>query len=349
VQYAAVGVDKAVFDQAGHSAGIMMTDTFPFQTVLITGGAGFIGSRAVGILRERGVKVIVADNGYVGLPLPEASEGVVPVNVDIRNRQEITAVLAAHRPDAILHLAAVHHIPTCEREPHLAFDVNVLGTQALLDGAAEVGIKNVVFASSGAVYRWDNGLLDEAKTLTGATDVYSITKLSNEYQLAGWAARTGSRVHIARLFNTIGTGDPNGHLIPDILEQIGTGEANPVVKLGNTEPKRDYIFVDDSAAGFVALLEGLLEGEAVEYFNLCTGEEMSVAGLVGMMGELMGVDVRIESDPSRFRKIDRLQQLGDATKLKTRRNWAPQWTARRAVASIMRDLGYKVIDTDQAA
>ena len=326
-----------------------MTDAFPFKTVLITGGAGFIGSRAVGMLRDRGVTVIVADNGYVGIPLPAASEGIVPVNVDIRDQEAITAVLTEHKPDAILHLAAVHHIPTCEREPHLAFDVNVLGTQALLDGAAAAGVLNIVFASSGAVYRWDDGPLDESETLTGATDVYSITKLSNEYQLAGWAARTGARVHIARLFNTIGTGDPNGHLIPDILEQIGTGEANPVVKLGNTKPKRDYIFVDDSASGFVALLEGLPEGEPVEYFNLCTGDEMSVADLVGLMGELMGVDVRIESDPTRFRKIDRLQQLGDPSKLKSRRNWAPRWTARRAVASIMHDLGYKVVGNDQVA
>ncbi len=129
------------------------------------------------------------------------------------------------------------------------------------------------------------------------------------------------------------------------LAQIGTGEASPVVKLGNTKPKRDYIFVEDSAAGFVALLEGVLEGDAVEYFNLCTGDEMSVSDLVDLMGELMGVEVTIESDPSRFRKIDRLQQLGDPTKLKTRRNWTPQWTARRAVATIMRDLGYQVVDS----
>ncbi|WP_164549848.1 NAD-dependent epimerase/dehydratase family protein, partial [Altericroceibacterium xinjiangense] len=197
-----------------------MTDTFPFRTVLITGGAGFIGSRAVPLLREKGVNVIVVDNGYVGLPLPQPADGIVPVEVDIRNQQEITDVLMEHRPDAILHLAAVHHIPTCEREPHLAFDVNVLGTQALLDAAAAAGVKNIVFASSGAVYRWDDGPLSEDTTLTGATDVYSITKLANEYQLAGWAGRTGSRVHMARLFNTIGTNDPNGHLIPDILGRV---------------------------------------------------------------------------------------------------------------------------------
>jgi len=322
-----------------------MTNLFPFQKVMITGGAGFIGSRAIPLLRQKGVNIVVVDNEYVGLRLPQTEDGIVSVNVDIRNREAIAKVVTEHQPDAILHLAAVHHIPTCEREPHLAFDTNVLGTQALLDAAANAGVKNLVFASSGAVYQWDDGPLSEASTLTGATDVYSITKLANEYQLAGWASRTGSRVHIARLFNTIGTNDPNGHLIPDILAQIGTGEKSPVVKLGNTKPKRDYIFVEDSAAGFVALLEGLPEGEAVEYFNLCTGDEMSVKDLVEMMGSLMGIKVKIEQDPSRFRKIDRLQQLGDPTKLKMRRNWSPQWTARRAVATIMRDLGYKVINS----
>lgn len=325
-----------------------MTSSFPFATVLVTGGAGFIGSRVVPRLRAKGARVIVVDNGYVGLPLPKASEGVVPVEVDIRNQEAIAAVLAEHRPDAILHLAAVHHIPTCEQKPHLAFDVNVLGTQALLDGATAAGVKNIVFASSGAVYRWDDGPLDESATQTGATDVYSITKLSNEYQIGGWAGRTGARAHVARLFNTIGTGDPNGHLIPDILTQIGTGEAKPVVKLGNTKPKRDYIFVEDTADGFVALLEGLPEGEDLEFFNLCTGNELTVAELVGLMGELMGVDVQIESDPSRFRKIDRLQQLGDPTKLKSRRNWSPQWDARRSLARIMGDLGYKVVAEDAA-
>lgn len=323
-----------------------MTSSFPFRTVLVTGGAGFIGSRVVPRLQAKGARVIVVDNGYVGMPLPEASDDVVPVDVDIRDQAAIAAVLAEHKPDAILHLAAVHHIPTCEQKPHLAFDVNVLGTQSLLDGAAAAGVANIVFASSGAVYRWDEGSLDEERTQTGATDVYSITKLSNEYQIVGWAGRTGARAHIARLFNTIGTGDPNGHLIPDILTQIGTGEAQPVVKLGNTKPKRDYIYVDDVADGFVALLEGLPEGKDVEYFNLCTGNELTVAELVGLMGELMGVDVQIESDPSRFRKIDRLQQLGDPTKLTSRRNWKSQWNARRALAKIMGDLGYKVVGSE---
>ena len=312
----------------------------PFDSVLVTGGAGFIGSRVVRLLVELGCRVIVVDNGYVGLPLPEASDRVVPINADIRDRDRMKQVFAEHKPDGVLHLAAVHHIPTCEKEPYLAFDVNIMGTQSVLEAAQEAGTKNVVLASSGAVYAWEEGSLVEATSPTGATDVYSITKLADEYQAGGWADRVGARVHIARLFNTIGSGDPNGHLIPDILEQIASAESQPIIRLGNTKPKRDYIYVDDVAAGFVAILSNILEGEAREIFNLCTGNELSVAELVALMGTIMGKDVQIENDPSRFRKIDRLQQLGDPTKLQKRTGWAAAWSARDALIAIMRDLGY---------
>ena len=315
---------------------------FPFRSVLVTGGAGFIGARVVARLRQRNVHTVVIDNGYVGLPLPAPENGLVPFKIDIRNRTALTSILSGYKPEAIIHLAAVHHIPTCEREPYLAFDVNVLGTQSLLDAAANAGVKNLVFASSGAVYKWESGPLHEVRTLTAATDVYSNTKLTNEYQLACWAARKGARTHIARVFNTIVHGDPNGHLIPDILAQLNG--STDVVRLGNTAPKRDYIYVDDVADGFVALLEGLHKGEAVEYFNLCTGQELSVHELVSLIGRLLGVNVRVESDPAKMRKVDRPQQLGDPSKLQVRRNWRPRWRIIDALAQIVTELGYQVVD-----
>lgn len=321
----------------------------PFNRVLVTGGAGFIGSRAVALLADLGCDVVALDNGYVGLPLPEQTKRVTPVHADIRDREVMKATLAEYRPDAVLHLAAVHHIPTCEREPHLAMEVNIMGTQSLLEAMEAAGCRNLVMASSGAVYRWDEGPLIEATTGTGATDVYSITKLTNEYQIGGWADRTGSRAHAVRLFNTIGSGDPNGHLIPDILQQIAAGDDQPVIQLGNTAPKRDYIYVDDVAAGFVAVLGHVLEGEARDIFNLSTGRELNVAELVKLMGDIVGKQVQIESDPSRFRKIDRLQQLGDPSKLSKRTGWQPAWTTRDALIAIMRDLGYVTGDVTQAA
>lgn len=316
--------------------------SFPYRNVLVTGGAGFIGSRVVPRLNARGVQQIVVDNGYVGLPLPEASDGIVPISADIRDTEAMRAIMAEHKPQAILHLAAVHHIPTCEAKPHLALDANVMGTQSLLDAAAAEGVRDIVFTSSGAVYQWESGPLEEATTPTGATDVYSISKLAGEYQVAGWAGRTGGRAHIGRLFNTIGTGDPNGHLIPDLLDQLSTGASEVTVKLGNTKPKRDYIHVDDVADAFVALLEGLPEGEAVEYFNICSGQEASVAELVGLMGELLGVSVNIETDPARIRKIDRVQQLGAPGRIAARRGWRAKRDLRSALTEIMTHLGHNV-------
>ena len=304
------------------------------DVVLVTGAAGFIGSRATAMLARSGVHVIALDNLYVGLPLPESSEHVLPVKLDIRDRDGMAALMATHRPDAVMHLAAVHHIPTCERDPALAFDVNVMGTQSVLDAAHAAGTRDVLLASSGAVYDWLDGPLDETATPLRAKDVYSITKLANEQQVIGWAERTGSRAHVARLFNVIGTGDPNGHLIPDIMAQIGDG-ASARVRLGNTAPRRDYIHVDDVASGLVTMLGGMVGGADTDIFNLCSGADLSVAELVGLMGDIMGVQVTIQSDPARIRKVDRLSQLGLPAKMAERYGWRAQWTTRAALAQII--------------
>jgi UDP-glucose 4-epimerase len=314
----------------------------PFSTVLVTGAAGFIGARVVRLLEDLGCRVIALDNGYVGLPLPPASALTIPVSVDLRDRAALKRVFAEHQPQAVIHLAAVHHIPTCERDPHLAFDVNVMGTQSLLEALETMpdASLNLVFASSGAVYAWDDGPLNETRTMTGANDVYSITKLTNEYQINGWAQRRGARTRIARLFNTIGNGDPNGHLIPDILTQITDGGEVATVRLGNTKPKRDYIYVDDVASGFVTMLSHMLNGPPSDVSNLCTGQELNVAELVNIMGDILGKRIKIETDASRLRKVDRLQQLGDPTKLQSETGWAPAWSAREALSAIIDGLGY---------
>jgi UDP-glucose 4-epimerase len=285
--------------------------------------------------------------------LPAAAPGLVPIEADIRDADALAAVFATHRPQAVIHLAAVHHIPTCEAQPSLAYDVNVVGTQRVLDAAQQGGAADVLLASSGAVYDWTTGALDEAAAPLKPRDVYSIGKLSNEYQLAGWAERTGGRAHAARLFNTIGTGDPNGHLIPDILAQIertSTAADGPaIVRLGNTAPRRDYIHVDDVASALVTLLGAMPGAAAFDAFNVCTGNDLSVAELVALIADIMGVDVTIEPDPARMRKVDRLEQLGAPAKMHTRFGWTAKWPVRAALAQIMRSGGYRVAASDTFA
>ncbi len=295
-----------------------------FERVLVTGGAGFIGNRLVRGLSEIGVKTAVVDNLYVKMPMPSASQFVCCYEADIRDADKIDNVFREFQPEAIVHLAAIHHIPTCERNPHLAMEVNVLGTQVVLDTAERRGVKQVVLASSAAVYDWWDTALIEDETPLKATDVYSTGKLANEYQLATWASRSGGGGAIARIFNVIGHDDPNGHLIPDILSQleIENGRVRvPRVRVGNTQPKRDYTHADDTARGLLAILGHLNAGGPVEAFNLSRGEEYSVVHLIKIISSYLGCELEVQHDESRVRRVDRPHLLGDQKKVQSTLGW----------------------------
>lgn len=301
--------------------------------VLVTGGAGFIGNRVVRLLAARGDDVVVIDNLRVGMPMPTQAQGFVG---DIRDVAAMQRVLTQTRPEMIVHLAALHHIPTCEKNPSEAFDINVLGTQVLLDAAEKAAIKKLVLASSAAVYEWAESALCEDETPLHATDVYSVCKRANEDQCRLWASRVAGRVGMARIFNVIGHDDPNGHIIPDILKQITS--AKNTVALGNTTPKRDYTHADDTAQGIVAIMDHLEKGEAVEAYNLSRGEEFSVEDIVQAVAKILHVEITITHDASRARKIDRLHLLGDIRKAKEKLGWQAMIGFEEALKRILQEL-----------
>ncbi|MER8457446.1 NAD-dependent epimerase/dehydratase family protein [Mesorhizobium sp. M0027] len=123
------------------------------QRVLVTGGAGFIGWRCARNLAKDGARVLIADNLSVGMPMPDM-DGCETREIDIRDKSGMVELTEGFKPDTIIHLAAIHHIPTCERQRAYALDVNVVGTEIVLDAAEKAGVGTVVLASSGAVYDW---------------------------------------------------------------------------------------------------------------------------------------------------------------------------------------------------
>lgn len=225
-------------------------DRGPFARVCVTGGAGMIGRRLVSQLNQRGVAVAVIDDLSSGLPMPEGV--AIAHRGDIRAEADMLALFRDFRPDAVVHLAALHHIPTCETQRSLCLDINVVGTETVLHAATEAEVGRVVVASSGAVYGWSEGALDEARSPTEARDNYALSKLCNESQLRLWSEHGGGIGRVARIFNTIGGDDPNAHLLPDILAQLkaDTGAAC-MVRLGNLTSRRDYLHADEVAAGFL--------------------------------------------------------------------------------------------------
>ncbi len=183
------------------------------QRILVTGGAGFIGHRAVTWLAQNSdsVKLAILDNLSVGLPMPSAQTELSTYHADIRDTDELQRAFKDFAPDTIIHLAAVHHIPTCETRRSYALDVNVVGTENVLEAATLANVKRFTLASSGAVYDWNAGALVENESPLKPADNYSIAKYANETQVRLWADRTQNCARIARIFNTIGHDDPNGH------------------------------------------------------------------------------------------------------------------------------------------
>ncbi|MGH7712877.1 MAG: NAD-dependent epimerase/dehydratase family protein [Gemmatimonadaceae bacterium] len=306
--------------------------------ILATGGAGFIGRHVVRGLLDRGHHVCVVDTLLFGQEPPREDERCLFHQRDVRDARSLHDIFALFRPTLVMHLAAIHHIPTCEQNPTWALDVNVIGTQVVLNAAQAEGCARLVFASTGAVYDWTEGPLTPGVTPTRPRDVYSVSKVANEWQLAVWQARVEGTVTIARIFNTVGPGDRNAHLIPEVLSQLRQplppSSHERVVQIGNSEPKRDYICVEDTATALVAMAEADL-GSGTHFLNVGTGVEHSVLEIVESLASALGVAYRVEVDPRRVRGVDRLHQCADIRDTIKRLRWRPRWSLADALRRVV--------------
>jgi UDP-glucose 4-epimerase len=294
--------------------------------VMVTGGCGFIGSALVRLALARGDDVIVVDDLRLGRPenlLLDPADRPEIAAVDLEDADATRRLIESHRPTTILHLAAMHFIPDCERNPRAAVGVNVSGTQSLLDAARDVEeLEGIVVASSGAVYAPGSGPHREDEP-PGPDDVYGSTKLWNEHQSAlfqGW--RGGAvGVGVARLFNVFGPGETNEHLIPAILRQALAGG---VLQLGNLTTRRDYVFVEDAADALLRLADLAGRERDLETVNIGTGVERSGTELIDEVGALLDRDLTVEPDPARARRSDRPHLLSDPARARELLGWEPR-------------------------
>lgn len=301
------------------------------KKVLITGGAGFIGSALSRHLREQGHDVFVLDD----LSFGRRSLAGVPderfFQVDIRDRRATRAAFDACRPNYVLHLAAVHFIPYCNEHPAETADININGTISVLDAAQGKGsVEQVFVASTAAVYPIATGAMDEEQE-PGPMDVYGTTKLATEKIAAEFHLRTRIPVLIGRFFNAFGPNETNPHLFPTIQQQVRAGVRT--LKLGNLEPKRDYIHTADMCSAMAALLGKGQKGCAT--FNIGSGVEYSVREIVQAFERQLGEPLTIEVDPARVRKVERMHLLADVRKLKAFTGWEPQWSIDQGVATLL--------------
>ncbi|MEO8633479.1 MAG: GDP-mannose 4,6-dehydratase [Chloroflexota bacterium] len=303
------------------------------RTVLITGITGFAGSH----LAERFVSHgdVVHGIAHEDPPFPNLAAVADRVRVhrgNILDVATVTAALAAARPDAVVHLAALAVPTLAARDPVSAVRVNVLGTATLLaalDAHPEV---RLVMASSADVYGApDSELVDERAPLRPA-NVYAATKVASEALVREFGDRRRVATTVLRPANQIGPRQHPGLAASAFAKQIAeaeAGTAKPVVKHGVLDARRDFLDVRDMAEAYVLATDLADAGAAV--YNVGTGRAVSVAEILETLIGLARVPVRAELDPERVRSGAPTNFALDARRFRGRTGWSPQTALRTAL------------------
>ena len=297
--------------------------------VLVTGGAGFVGSHLVDLLVTEGADVSVVDDlsrGRHAWLHPDAELH----QIDLRDPDAVRGAIEATRPDAVVHLAALHFIPAVDGAPELAWEINVTGTRVVADALAGHPPELLLFASTAAVYPDRAGPIAETCTV-GPVDLYGRTKVEGERIVTALEARTGTRPLIARLFNVIGPRETNPHVIPEVVAQLRGGDT--VVRLGNVETRRDYTDVRDVADALRRLLA--VPRDAPSTLNIGSGRSVSVVEVVELCGEILGRPLEIESEPRRRRAQDRAELVADPRLLHETTGWQPRVPLRETLTALL--------------
>jgi UDP-glucose 4-epimerase len=303
--------------------------------ILVTGGNGYVGRELCRQLYGEH-DVCVVDTLRYGTNRFSADDlaQIKLVVADVNDATAMTKVMNDVAPDIVIHLAAIHYIPECESDPSLAVLTNVVGTVNVLNACPEGS--RFVYASSGAVYKPDAQPHSEIEALVGPTDVYGFSKLHGEQYVRYLAQLRGLAAVTVRLFNVVGPGETNPHLLPEIVAQLKAGHTS--ISLGNLWPKRDYIHVKDAAQGFAAAaLEGSVRlGETVTV-NLGTANSYSVAEIVRKLRRISGCAFRLRQDRSRMRASDRPILAADNTRIQSLFGWRAQHTIDDALSDLWGD------------
>lgn len=280
--------------------------------VLVTGGAGYIGSHMVRTLVDRGHGVVVVDDlssGHRDAVAPEAAF----VEADVGDTTRMLDVLREHAVEAVLHFAGVIRVDESVTDPAKYWRGNVVASLALLEAVREAKVSSFVFSSTAAVYGDPVRVPIPEEHPTRPVNPYGDSKLTVERILASYGVAHGLRWAALRYFNAAGANaaaglgerhDPESHLVPIILD-VARGVREKVSLYGTDWPTpdgtcvRDYIHVCDLADAHLAALEHLARGGESGAFNLGTGRGASVSEVVDIVREVTGKPITAVPAPRR--------------------------------------------------
>lgn len=314
------------------------------MTILVLGGAGYIGSHTVYELIDNGEDVAVIDNLLTG-----HEEAVHPkarfYRGDIRDREFLDEVFKKEKPDAVIHFAACSLVGESMEKPLKYYDNNLCGTKILLDSMVSNGIDKIVFSSTAATYGEPERIPILETDRTEPTNTYGETKLSME-KMFKWVGKAhGLRYVSLRYFNACGAHisgqigedhNPESHLIPLIL-QVPNGKREYISIFGDDYDTkdgtcvRDYIHVTDLAQAHILAVKYLQKGNSSDIFNLGNGIGFTVKEVVDCARKVTGHPIHAKITPRRAG--DPAQLIASSEKAKEILGWKPEHNSLEEIIS----------------
>ena len=289
--------------------------------VFLTGITGFVGARLTRLLLDAGETV---GGTYIGAPPPAGPSGARCV--DLRDAEGLRRAVEAFDPEVVIHLGGLSHVGASWDHPAEYFQVNVLGTESLLEAARG---RRVVIASSAEVYGKvpvEEQPIPSHRPLAPQTP-YAMTKAAAERLAIARGAL------VVRSFNAVGAGQVATFALPAFARQLArirAAEQEPVLAVGNLEARRDFVHVEDVAKGYLAVA---LQGRPGSCYNLATGRPYSIAEALDRLLRITGLEVEVRQDPERMRPVDMPLLCGDASELR-RLEWEPRKTLEDALEEL---------------
>ena len=313
------------------------------MNILVTGGAGYIGSHVLKALLKEGHQVITLDNLQKGYK--EAVTGGKFIEGDLADEKLLNKIMKEDEIEGVIHLAADSLVGESMEKPGKYYMNNFANGINLLQAMINNDVKNIVFSSTAAVYGEPDEIPIKENNKTEPTSTYGESKLFFEKALKRYDDTYGLKYASLRYFNAAGADpegeigeahDPETHLIPIVL-QTALGIRDKIYIFGDDYPTndgsciRDYIHVNDLAAAHLLALEALAEGKESSIYNLGSGEGYSVKEVIDTVKEVTGRDFEVEV--SERRAGDPAVLIASSDKIQKELDWQPKYTELEKIIS----------------
>ena len=299
--------------------------------MLVTGADGFIGSHLVEALLREGhrVRALAQYNSFNNLGHLEgiADSDLEVVTGDVRDPDFCRHI--SRGVDTVFHLAALIAIPYSYVAPDSYVDTNIKGTLNICQAARDCGVRRLLVTSTSEVYGTALYVPIDEKHPRQPQSPYSATKIGADAIAMSFYNAFNLPVSIVRPFNTYGPRQSARAFIPTVITQIASGKEE--IKVGDLRPSRDFNYVADTVAGFLAIAS--CEEAIGKEINIATGRDVSMKETLELIAEIMGRDVKFIVDPARIRpeKSEVMRLQGDSTLLRKLTGWKPAHTLRQGL------------------